>query len=144
MVSRNIGTLQVKDGDLIVKVGQLLDQLLTAAICLVGQSGRDLGNDLLRPVPTVIERGLHFDQVDDPSKIVLRTDGDLDRGRASAQPIDDGVDRAPKIGAGAVHLVDKADPGHAKAICLAPHRLRLRLHTSDAVKNDDASVQDAQ
>ena len=40
-----------------------------------------------------------------------------------AQAPDDGLDRAPVVGAGAVHLVGKADPRHAVAVGLPPYSL---------------------
>jgi hypothetical protein len=43
-----------------------------------------------------------------------------------------------------IHLVHKADAGHAVAIGLAPDRLRLGFHAGHAIKDDDAAVEDAQ
>ena len=53
-------------------------------------------------------------------------------------------DAAPEVGAGAVHLVDEADPRHVVAVGLPPDRLRLRLDAGDAVEDDDRAVEDAE
>ena len=60
------------------------------------------------------------------------------------QPFADHVDRAPKVGADAVHLVDEAHARDRIAIRLPPHRLRLRLDAVDGIEDHDATIEYAQ
>ena len=60
------------------------------------------------------------------------------------QAIDDHLDGALRIRAGAVHLVDEADPRHAVLVGLPPDRLRLRLDAGDGIEHDHATVEHAQ
>jgi hypothetical protein len=60
------------------------------------------------------------------------------------QPADDHLDAPVELGAGAVQLVDEADPRHVVAVGLAPDRLGLRLDTRDTVEDRDRAVQHPQ
>ena len=66
----------------------------------------------------------------------------------STQTLVDHGQRALKVSARAVHLVDKADarntPPPVEPIGLAPNRLRLRLHAGHAVKDHHAAIQHTQ
>jgi hypothetical protein len=79
-----------------------------------------------------------------PVEVRFRADRQLDRHRLRFQAVDDHCDRALERGAGAVHLVDEADPGHPVLVGLPPNRLRLRLDPGDGVEDDDAAVEHAQ
>ena len=72
---------------------------------------------------------LHLDKIDDAFKIVFGTDrhlqGDGVRSEATADLLYD----SEKIRAGTVHLVDEGHPRNAVFVRLAPHGLRLGLHT---------------
>ena len=89
-------------------------------------------------------QGLHLDQVDDADEVGLGADRQLQHQRDGGQPGADHVDAAVELRAGAVELVDEADPRHLVAVRLAPHRLRLRLNAGDTVEDGDGTVQDAQ
>ena len=84
------------------------------------------------------------DQVDDALEVGLGADRELHDQRDRVEPGDDHVDAAVELGAGAVHLVDEADPRHAVAVGLTPDRLGLRLDAGDAVEHRDGTVEDAQ
>ncbi len=56
----------------------------------------------------------------------------------------DVVDRAVKIRADAVHLVDEGDPRDAVLVRLPPDRLGLGLHAGHGVEDRDRAVEDAQ
>src|SRR5439155_9989644 len=88
--------------------------------------------------------GLNGDQVEHAFEAVLGADGQLNGHRAGAEALADHVEAAPEVSAGAIHLVDEADTGHAVLIGLPPHGFRLRLHASHGVENDDAAVEHAQ
>ena len=62
-----------------------------------------LGAELLGAVPHV---GLHLNQVDNASEVVLGTDRQLHHDRSSAQLLLDGVDGVVEVRAELVHLVD--------------------------------------
>ena len=68
----------------------------------------------------------------------------MQRHGVGAQAVLDHVDHSPEVGAGAVELVDEAEPRHAVAIGLAPDGLGLRLHAGHAVEDDDRAVQHAE
>ena len=58
------------------------------------------------------------------------------------EAVDDHVDRALEVGAGAVHLVHEADPRDVVAVGLAPDGLGLRLDAGDRVEHGDGAVED--
>ncbi len=108
------------------------------------------GRDLLDGV-VLTHRGLaapgqraHPDQVDDADEVGLGADRQLQHQRRRGQPVDDHVDAAHELRAGAVELVDEADPRYAVPVRLAPHGLGLRLDTGDTVEDRDGAVEDAQ
>ena len=130
--------------DLIVQIGERLDQALVPGGCFGGQLGRDLPHlDLVSQVVAIGDR-LHVDQVDHAAERVLGTDRQLQRDRVGAQPVLDHVDDVPEVRAGTVELVDEAEARHAVAIGLAPDRLGLRLDTRHAVEHHDRTVEHAQ
>src|SRR3546814_1546004 len=77
-------------------------------------------------------------RISDWSSVVCSSDLD------GAQAVDDHVDAAVEIGTHAVELVDEAHARHAVLVGLAPHRLRLRLDTGNAVEQADRAVEHAQ
>ena len=79
-----------------------------------------------------------------PWKLSSLADGDLDRHGVGAEAVPDRLHAAPEVGAGAVELVDEAEPGHAVAVGLAPDRLGLGLHAGHAVEDDDRAIEHAQ
>ena len=86
----------------------------------------------------------HAYEVDDAAEGALDAEGDLHRHGDRAEALLDHVERAPEVGAGAVHLVDEADARHVVTVGLPPHRLGLRLDARDPVEHDDAAVEHAQ
>ena len=60
------------------------------------------------------------------------------------EPVDDRLDIGVEVGAGAVELVDEADPRNLVAVGLAPDRFGLRLDSGDAVEDGDGSVENPQ
>src|SRR6266545_2403511 len=138
--------LEVELHDLVVGLGQRLDQLVVPL-------GRDLGvrrRDLLDGVVlthlglTAPGQRAHRDQVDDADEVGLGTDRELQHQRYGGQPGADHVDAAHELRAGPVQLVDEADPRNAVPVGLPPDGLRLRLDTGDTVEHRDRAVEDAQ
>ena len=107
-------------------------------------SGGDLALDDLVAQVVAVRDGLHGHQVDYALELVLFADRDLDRHCVGAEAVVDRLDTAPKVGAGAVELVDEADARHAVAVGLAPDRLGLGLDAGNAVEDDDRAVEHAQ
>ena len=102
---------------------------------------RDLDDlDLLAQV-VAIDDGLALDEVDDAEEAVLLADGDLHGHGVGAEALPDGGHPPPEVGTGAVELVDEAEARHAIAVSLAPNGLRLGLHPSHAIEDDDRAVQ---
>src|SRR4029077_10042229 len=87
---------------------------------------------------------LLLEKIDDPDEIVFAAQRKLQRHRARSQALLDGADDVIEIRAHAVHLVDEANARHAVLVGLAPHRFRLRLHTSNGIENANSAVQHAQ
>ena len=86
----------------------------------------------------------HLDEVDDAAVVLLLADGQLDRHRMGAEPVDHRLDRGEEVRAGAVHLVHEGDARNAVALGLAPDRLGLGLDAGDRVEDGDRAVEDAQ
>ena len=131
-------------GQLVVRLRDGFDEDLAVPASLGEHVGRDVDHvDGLAAVVAVQDR-LHADQVDDALEALLDADRDLDRHGIGAEPVLDHVDAAPEIGAGAVELVDEADPRHLVAVGLAPDRLGLGLDTGHAVEDHDRAVEHAE
>jgi hypothetical protein len=69
---------------------------------------------------------------------------DLEYEGVGSQVADDHVPSAEEVGAQAVHLVHKADTWDTVFVSLAPHSLRLRLHSSHAVEQADRPIEHSQ
>ena len=129
---------------LLVVLGDRVDQLVVVLVRLLGQLGRDLvdlGVDAERVVP---DDRAHLDEVDDAAEVLLLADRQLHRHRVGAEAVDHRLDGGEEVGADAVHLVDERDPRDGVAVGLAPDRLGLRLDAGDRVEDRDRAVEDAQ
>src|SRR5262249_41396264 len=84
------------------------------------------------------------DEVDDADEIGLEADGVLEDDRVGAEAVANLADRARRVGADAIRLVDEADARDGVAVGLAPDRLRLGLDTGDGVEERDRAVEDAE
>ena len=123
-----------------------LEQLLAVLGGLVDEVGRDLLDRVVLALLGLAAPGerTHADQVDDAEEVALVADRELEDERDGAEAVDDHVDAAEEVGAGAVELVDEADAGNAVLVGLAPHGLGLGLDARDAVEHRDGAVEDAQ
>ncbi len=130
--------------ELVVVLGDRVDQLMVILLRLFEQLGGDLADVHLRAEVVGVRDGLHLDEVDDAAVVLLLPDRELDRHGRRAQAVDHGLNGLEEVGAGAVHLVDERDPRHLVLVGLAPHRLRLRLHAGDGVEDGNRAVEDAQ
>src|SRR5438094_555590 len=84
---------------------------------------------------------LHRDEVDHPPEVFFRAERELQHDRVPPQPLADLPNDPFEISAHPVHLVDEGHARDAVAVRLAPDRLRLRLHTTDAAEHGHRAVQ---
>ena len=89
----------------------------------------------------VPDQGPHVHQVDHAPELPLGADGQLDHGRGGVEAVLDHLHAAVEVGAGPVHLVDEAHPGHGVLVGLPPHRLGLGLDPGHRVENGHGSVE---
>ena len=103
------------------------------------------GISLVDPRPQLVDEAqrLHLDEVDDADGMLLLAERDLHRHRIGAEAVAHRLHSGEEIRAGAVHLVDEGDAGHAVAVGLAPDGLGLRLHARDGVEDRDCAVEHA-
>jgi hypothetical protein len=141
LVRGDLEVLQVLLEQLLVGLGGDFEHL---APPLVGAGEHVLGDVNGVPNAAVVappEMGLHLDQVDHAEEIGLPPDRDLEDEGIGLEPVDDRPNIGVEVGAGAVELVDEADPWHLVAVGLAPDRLGLGLHPGDPVENGDRPVE---
>ena len=140
-----LGVLQELLEQALVVVRQRLKQIVAVELGLLGHLVGDVG---LGPGHSEVlagpDAGPHAHQVDDPPVVGLGADGQLDHRDALGQSLPDRVEHEVEVGAGAVHLVNEAEPGNAVAVGLAPHRLGLGLHAGDAVEHGHRAVEHPQ
>jgi len=136
--------LQVRLGQLVVVVGDRVDQLVVVLLGLLEELGRDLPDDRLRAELVLPRQRAHLDQVDDAAEVLLLADRQLHRHRVGAEAVDHRLDGGEEVRAGAVHLVDERDARDLVAVGLAPDRLGLRLDARDGVEDGDRAVEHAQ
>ena len=144
LVDRNLSLIEDQLDELVVEVGDLIEQVL-ARLCgsgleLVG----DLTNLMLLAEVVRVDDRVVLDQVDDPDQIALSADGQLDRHRVGAEAVDHGLDGVAEVGADAVHLVHEGDARDVVLVGLAPDRLGLRLYAGDRVEQRDGAVEHSQ
>ena len=136
--------LEVGLHQLVVVVGDRVDQLVVVLVGLLGQLGRDLA-DVHRRAEVVRPRDRpHLDEVDDAAEVLLAPDRKLHRDGPRAEAVDHRLHRGEEVGARAVHLVHEGDAGNLVVVGLAPDRLGLRLDAGDRVEDGDRAVEDAQ
>src|SRR6266511_496248 len=135
---------QIRLEQLLVVLGNGVDQLMVVGLRLLLELGRDLNRLRLHAERVVPDDALHLDHVDDAAEMLLGSDWKLDRHGLGPEPVDHRLHGREEIGADAVHLVDEGDARHAVAVGLAPDGLRLRLHSGDRVEDGDRAVEHAQ
>ena len=143
-LGRDLLLLEDHLDELVVVVGDLLEQVLARGRGLVGQLRGNVDDVLLLAELVLVDDRLHLDQVDDPAEVGLGADRQLDRHRVGAEAVDHRLHAAVEVGADPVHLVDVGDPRDAVLVGLAPHGLGLRLDAGDRVEQRDRAVEHAQ
>ena len=102
-----------------------------------------IGADFYQCMKDIVDR-LVADQVDDPGKLGLRPNRQLDRHRVGTQAVDHRLDGGEEVRAGAVHLVHEGDARNAVPLGLAPDGLGLGLDAGDRVEHGDRAVEDTE
>src|SRR6266508_799834 len=142
LVLGDVLLLEVLVHDVVVEVGDRLDEVVAVLADQVLHAGRDLQRlGRLGAEVVGVDDGLLAEQVDVALEGALGADGQLDGHGPGAQPRPDRVQRPVEVGADAVHLVDEGDPGHAVAVGLSPYRLRLWLYAGHGVEDRDCAVE---
>ena len=132
--------LEVGLGELVVELGDTVDQRVVSDSRRGSELLRDLFDRELRSERVRVRDRLHLDQVDDSRELLLAPDREMNRYGLRAEPVAHGLDGRVEVGAGAVHLVDERDAGHGVAVCLAPDGLGLGLHSGDGVEDGNGAV----
>ena len=130
--------------ELVVVVGDLLEQVLAGGVGLGAQVLGNVDDVLVLAELVLVDDRLHLDEVDDPGEVLLGSDRELDGHRMGAQAVDHRLHAAVEVGADPVHLVDVGDARDAVLVGLAPHGLGLRLDAGDRVEQRDRAVEHAQ
>ena len=136
--------LEVGLHQLVVVLGDGVDQRVVRLVRSLGELGGDLADRERLAEVVLVDDRLHLDEVDDAAVRVLLADRELDRDRVRAEPVAHRLHGGVEVRASAVHLVDEGDARHAVAVGLAPDRLRLRLNAGDRVEHGDRAVEHAQ
>ena len=137
-------SMQVRLGQLVVELGDRVDQLVVVLLRLLRELGGNLAGLHLRAEVVGPGDRAHLDEVDDAAVVLLLADGQLDRHGLRAEPVDHRLDGGEEVRAGAVHLVHEGDARNAVALGLAPDGLGLGLDAGDRVEDGDRAVEDAQ
>ncbi len=141
----NLLAVEVLLEDLVVRLADLLDQLLAVVLRLFEHVAGNLTDDVVGAHRLVLVGDrLHLDEIDHADELVFGADGQLNRNRIATELGDDLLERPLEVRADAVHLVDEADARDAVLVGLTPHRLRLRLDAGDRVEHRDRTVEHAQ
>src|ERR1035441_7473442 len=129
----------------IVGLGDDFNQLKAESLGLLEQLGGNRLNVVLRAHGLVVpQNGLHFDQINDALEAGLGSDRNLQRNRARAQALANGLQNVLEVGAVLVHLVHKTDAGNLVLVALSPNRLGLRLHAAHRVEQRNRAVEHEQ
>ena len=135
---------QIRLEQLLVVLGNGVDQLVVVLLRLLGELGRDLLLLELHPELVEPDLGAHVDDVDDAAEVLLLADRQLHRDGLRAQPVDHRLHGGEEVRARAVHLVHERDPGNLVVVGLPPDRFGLRLDARDRVEDRDRTVEHAQ
>ena len=109
-----------------------------------GHVGRDRFDADVLAVGAVEIEGLLAEQIDDALEVVLQADGKLHQHGVAVELVAKLLDDFVRIAAGAVHLVDEGQAGHAVSPHLAVDSQRLGLHAAHGAEDEDRPVQHAE
>ena len=90
---------------------------------------------------TVPNNAFHFYEVNYADKFIFGADRQLNRAGVTAEFLFNGISRADKVRADAVHFVDVGNSRYVVFIGLAPYRFGLRFYALYAVKTAHSAVQ---
>jgi hypothetical protein len=141
-----LGAREVLLHDRVVALGQGLEQSVPVFACRLEVGVGDVDGVVHLALGRLVgpDQGLHRDQVDNALEVRLGTDRQLENQRGGIEPGHQHVHATVEFRAHPVELVDEADARDLVPVGLPPHRLRLRLHTGNAVEHCDRAVEHAQ
>src|SRR5436853_4796494 len=145
LVKRNRLRRQVLLGYHVVAVGKRFDHLLASGVRFFHEFRRNFADFRIGAfVLHVVEDCFHLDQIDKASKLIFRSDRNLNSDRVGAQAVTHSLDRVLEIRARPVHLIHEGDSRNVIFIRLPPNRLGLRLNTRDRVEYGDSAVKNSE
>src|SRR4051794_37156119 len=144
LVDRDLDLFEDELDELVVVVGDLVEQVLARRGGAVGVLVRDVDDVELLAELVLVDDRLHPDEVDDADEVGLRPDGELDRHGMRREAVDHRLDGLVEVRADPVHLVDERDARDVVLVGLAPDGLGLRLDAGDRVEQRDRAVEHAQ
>ncbi|KFM83885.1 hypothetical protein DJ90_5581 [Paenibacillus macerans] len=111
-----------------IQLGNFLDQFRAEFFYFIGKIRRDLGLfDVLTQI-VFIDVGFLRDDVDDPDKIIFRTDRQLNSNCVRLQTIAHIIYNVQVVRTDNIHFVDVGDPRNAVTVSLSPDGFGLRLN----------------
>src|SRR3954469_15631697 len=144
LVDGDLGFLEDELDELVVVVGDLLEQVLARLVGAVEVVLGDVDDVELLAELVLVDDRLHPDEVDDPDEVGLGPDRQLHRHGVRAEAVDHRLHGLVEVRADAVHLVDERDARDVVLVGLAPDGLGLRLDARDRVEQRDRAVEHAQ
>src|SRR4051794_15048817 len=144
LVDGDLGFLEDELDELVVVVGDLLEQVLARLVGAVDVILGDVDDVELLAELVLVDDRLHPDEVDDPDEVGLGPDRQLHRHGVRAEAVDHRLHGLVEVRADAVHLVDERDARDVVLVGLAPDGLGLRLDAGDRVEQRDRAVEHAQ
>ena len=144
LVGGDVLPFQHHHHDVIINVGNTVQQLFSVFLCHLQHIGRNFFHPHIFAHIIVIDVSVHLHQVDDASEGILGADGQLDGHSVGLQAVMNHVQHAEEICAHDVHLIDVDHTGNLVMVSLAPDGLRLGFHTALGAQDGHAAVQHTQ
>ena len=137
-------TVEVGLEEVVVVVGDRLDELEPVLVRQFLVIVRDVGDLEVRPELVEVDDGVHLDEVDDAAELGLAADGHLQRDGVG--PRRSTIISRPRKKSAPMRsiLLTKRDARDAVLVGLPPHGLRLRLDAADGAEQRDGAVEHAQ
>jgi len=132
-------------GDVIVEIGNLLDQIVVSLLNNLDILLRHIG-DFIRRSKLIVFRindRLLIDDIELAAQLIFLAQRQQNRPRVRAEFFVDAIHRHLEVRADAVHFVDECQTRHVVLGRLTPDCFRLRLHAGHAIKNCDPPIENA-
>ena len=144
LFARELALLEVFLHQLLVALGDHLDELPAALVGLVLEVGGDVLFDELSAFVLLVDERFAVDEVDDASEVPLLADRNLDGHGLTAEELLDRLERPVEAGVLPVHLADDDDSGKPVLFEHLPDLFRADLDPGHGVDEDGRAVDGAQ